>query len=75
MSLSARQEHILQVIRDFAKRGYSPALKEIGAAVGIRSTYGVRHQIAALESKGYLRSRPKGQHRSIALVEPLKAAV
>ena len=74
MSLSARQEHILQVIRDLAKHGYSPALKEIGAAVGIRSTYGVRYQIAALESKGYLRPRPKGQHRCIALAEPLKAA-
>ena len=74
MSLSARQEHILQVIRDFAKRGYSPALKEIGAAVEISSTYGVRHQIKALESKGYLRPRPKGVHRSYALTDRALAA-
>jgi repressor LexA len=74
MSLSARQQHILQVIKDFSARGYAPRYEEIGAAVGIRSTNGVRHQLKALTIKGYLRPRPKGQHRCTALVEPLKAA-
>ncbi len=74
MPLSDRQEQILQVIKAFAARGYAPRMEEIGAAVGIRSTFAVRHHIKALETKGYLRPRPKGQHRSIALAEPLKAA-
>ena len=79
MSLTPRQAHIVQVIRDFSKRGYNPALTEIGAAVGIGTVYGVRYQIAALEKKGYLRRPPKKQARSIVLTDlgrlaPLKTA-
>jgi len=71
MCLSPRQQHILQVIKDFAARGYAPRYEEIGAAVGIRSTNGVRHQLKALTIKGYLRPKPKGMHRSIVLATPL----
>lgn len=74
MSLTARQTHIMEVIRDFSKRGYSPSIAEIGAAVGITTIYGVRYQLNALERKGFLRPRLKRQHRCIVLAEPLQTA-
>jgi SOS-response transcriptional repressor LexA len=79
MPLSDRQAAVLKCIRDFAKRGYAPRYEEIGRVVGLRGTNSVRYQVTMLEKKGYLRQRPLGQHRSIALTEvglsaPLKTA-
>lgn len=35
-------------------RGYPPTLREIGAAIGVRSTNGVNDHLRALERKGYI---------------------
>jgi repressor LexA len=53
--LTWRQREILRVIRDSVRRhGYPPSRREIGRAVGLASTSGVFHQLAILQSKGYL---------------------
>jgi repressor LexA len=55
-ALTARQERILEMIRaSVLDRGYPPTMREIGEAVGLTSTSSVKHQLQALETKGYLR--------------------
>jgi len=55
-SLPLRQQHILATIRDWVNRyGYAPSTREIGDAVGLRSTSTVSKHLAALEDKGYLK--------------------
>lgn len=58
-SLTVRQEKILDTIRaSVSERGYPPTMREIGEAVGLTSTSSVKHQLQALEAKGYLRRDP-----------------
>ncbi|MGW7536426.1 transcriptional repressor LexA [Amycolatopsis sp. NPDC054798] len=58
-ALPERQQHILATIRDWVGRhGYSPSTREIGEAVGLRSTSSVSKHLAALEDKGFLRRSP-----------------
>jgi repressor LexA len=55
-SLPQRQQHILVAIRDWVVRyGYSPSTRQIGEAVGLRSTSSVSRHLAALEDRGFLR--------------------
>ena len=55
-SLPERQQRILVTIRDWVVRhGYSPSTREIGDAVGLRSTSAVSKHLTALEEKGFLR--------------------
>ncbi len=55
-ALTTRQERILEMIRaSVLDRGYPPTMREIGEAVGLTSTSSVKHQLQALEAKGYLR--------------------
>ena len=55
-SLPERQQRILATIRDWVVRhGYSPSTREIGEAVGLRSSSSVSKHLAALEEKGFLR--------------------
>ncbi|WP_181774563.1 transcriptional repressor LexA [Amycolatopsis pittospori] len=55
-SLPDRQQRILATIRDWVvEHGYSPSTREIGEAVGLRSTSSVSKHLAALEEKGFLR--------------------
>ncbi|MFE4610879.1 hypothetical protein ACFRK5_21395 [Streptomyces niveus] len=64
--LSPKQEQVLEFIRQItATKGYAPSIREIGDAVGLRSTSSVAHQIRALEGKGYLRSIPNGPRTSV----------
>ncbi|HEX7660277.1 MAG TPA: transcriptional repressor LexA [Pseudonocardiaceae bacterium] len=57
--LTARQQRVLEVIREWLDRvGYPPSVREIGEAVGLTSTSSVAHQLRALERKGYLRRDP-----------------
>ncbi|MFC7343486.1 transcriptional repressor LexA [Saccharopolyspora griseoalba] len=63
--LPDRQQRILAVIRDFVvKHGYAPSTREIGDAVGLRSSSSVSRHLAALEDKGFLR-------RSNTLAKPI----
>ncbi|GLZ36948.1 transcriptional repressor LexA [Actinokineospora sp. NBRC 105648] len=55
-ALPRRQQLILATIRDWALRhGYAPSTREIGDAVGLRSSSSVSKHLAALEEKGFLR--------------------
>jgi repressor LexA len=55
-TLPPRQQRILVTIRDWVVRhGYSPSTREIGDAVGLRSSSSVSKHLASLEDKGFLR--------------------
>ncbi|WP_130344680.1 transcriptional repressor LexA [Herbihabitans rhizosphaerae] len=55
-TLPPRQQRILVAIRDWVVRyGYSPSTREIGQAVGLRSSSSVSKHLASLEDKGFLR--------------------
>ncbi|ASU80769.1 transcriptional repressor LexA [Actinopolyspora erythraea] len=55
-TLPPRQRRILAAIRDWVlEHGYSPSTREIGDAVGLRSSSSVSKHLANLEWKGFLR--------------------
>ncbi|QGQ21019.1 transcriptional repressor LexA [Cellulomonas sp. JZ18] len=68
--LTARQRRVLETIRVAVEtRGYPPSMREIGEAVGLTSPSSVKHQLTALERKGYLRRDPH-RPRAIEVVQP-----
>lgn len=68
-SLSARQQDILSFIRDFIReKGYPPAVREIGKAVGLSSSASVHSHLQKLEDGGYLQRDP-AKPRAMELVE------
>jgi repressor LexA len=55
-ALPQRQQRILVTIRDWVMRyGYSPSTRQIGDAVGLRSSSSVSKHLTSLEEKGFLR--------------------
>ncbi len=64
---SDKAERILDYVNQFVhEHGYAPSVREIGAAVGLRSTASVSYHIQALQNKGLLLSPDsKGRKRSI----------
>jgi repressor LexA len=57
--LTERQRTILEMIHaHVAAHGYPPSVREIGDAVGLKSTSSVHAQLESLEAKGYLRRDP-----------------
>ncbi len=59
MAVSRRQKQILDFIaRETESRGYPPSVREIGQAVGLRSTSTVHGHLSQLEKKGYIRRDP-----------------
>jgi len=64
---SDKAEKILRYVNQFIQEnGYAPSVREIGAAVGLRSTASVSYHIQALQDKGLLQSPgAKGQKRAI----------
>jgi repressor LexA len=64
---SNKAEQILNYVNQFVQEyGYAPSVREIGAAVGLRSTASVSYHIQALQEKGLLLSPgAKGRKRSI----------
>ena len=58
-TITDRQRAILQFIETtMRERGYPPAVREIGAAVGLNSPSTVHSHLAQLERAGYLRRDP-----------------
>jgi repressor LexA len=71
--LTGRQRDIVRFCTDHIERnGYSPTLREIGAAVGLKSTAGVSYQVKQLERRGYLSYDP-GRPRTTTPRTPLRA--
>ncbi|GHS86550.1 LexA repressor [Actinomycetota bacterium] len=68
--LTARQRLVLETIRSSVEsRGYPPSMREIGESVGLTSPSSVKHQLTALERKGFLRRDPN-RPRAIEVVQP-----
>ena len=65
---SNKAELILDYVNQFVQEnGYAPSIREIGAAVGLRSTASVSYHVQQLQQKGLLLgSGSKGRKRSIA---------
>ena len=67
MSLTGRQQAILDFIRDFSVRSkYPPTIREIGKSVGISSTSVVNYNLNVLEKQGLI-ERDKTISRGIKL--------
>ena len=67
--ISDKQREILEYIKDsILNRGYPPAVREIGAAVHLRSTSSVHSHLEALEKNGYIRKDPI-KPRAIEIVD------
>ena len=64
---SNKAELIMDYVNQFIQEnGYSPSVREIGAAVGLRSTASVSYHLQALQDKGLLQSPgAKGRKRAI----------
>ena len=64
---SNKADLILEYVNRFVQEyGYAPSVREIGAAVGLRSTASVSYHLQALQEKGVLRSPGiKGRKRAI----------
>lgn len=70
--LTARQQEILDYIEQVVRTtGVPPSIRQIGAALGISSTNGVRSHLKALEKKGYIQ-RSLRMSRGIAMLDRLK---
>lgn len=75
--ITDRQREVLAFVVSFVRsNGYPPTLREIGAALKIRSTNGVSDHLSALERKGLLVcSNTKARGIRVVSVEPSPANV
>lgn len=64
---SNKAEKIVEFVNAFiAENGYPPSVREIGEAVGLRSTASVSYHLQALQEKGVFQSPPvKGRKRAL----------
>ncbi len=62
---SDKSEKILEYVRQFTyEKGFPPSIREIGAAVGLRSTASVSYHLQQLQEKGLLQTpEDKGRKR------------
>ena len=68
-TLTTRQQQILDYILDTVNnRGYPPAVREIGAAVGLSSPSTVHSHLSALVEAGYIRKDPS-KPRAIEILD------
>lgn len=65
---SDKAEKVLEYVNAFVQEnGYAPSVREIGAAVGLRSTASVSYHIQALQEKGLLAGPgQKGRKRALS---------
>ena len=68
---SNKAQLIVDYVNQFVQEnGYSPSVREIGAAVGLRSTASVSYHLQALQDKGLLQSPgAKGRKRAIVTTQ------
>ena len=69
--ITNKAEVIVEYVNQFIQEnGYSPSVREIGAAVGLRSTASVSDLLHALQDKGLLQSPgAKGRKRAIVTTQ------
>ena len=61
-----KAELILEFVNAFVQEnGFAPSVREIGAAVGLRSTASVSYHLQQLQEKGLLMPAQKGRKRSL----------
>lgn len=65
---SSKPEEILKFVNEYVQEnGFSPSIREIGEAVGLRSTASVSYHLHALQAQGALgASGQKGRKRALA---------
>lgn len=63
-----RQEILAYIRGHQVNTGYSPSLREIGDAVGLRSTHTVHYHLKSLEAEGRI-SRAPGKTRAITILK------
>lgn len=57
--ITERQAEVLRTITELAEqKGYAPTIREIGDALGIRSSQPVHQHLRALQRKGYITREP-----------------
>ncbi|MFR5875546.1 MAG: transcriptional repressor LexA [Eubacterium sp.] len=57
--LTKKQQAVFDYIKDIIdERGVAPSVREIGAAVGLKSTSSVQYNLNALEQLGYIKRDP-----------------
>ena len=68
---SNKADLILEYVNEFIyENGYAPSVREIGAAVGLRSTASVSYHLQALQDKGLLQAPgAKGRKRAIVTAQ------
>lgn len=67
--LTRKQQQVLNFIKSsIQRRGYPPSVREIGEALGIKSTSTVHAYLSRLERKGYIRRDPS-KPRAIGVVD------
>ena len=68
---SDKAQRILEFVNDFVQEnGFAPSVREIGTAVGLRSTASVSYHLQQLQEKGYLQSPgAKGRKRAIVTAQ------
>lgn len=68
--LKQRQQKILEFMKEeISSKGYPPTVREICAAIGIKSTSTVHKDIEALVQEGYLKKDPS-KPRALMVVDP-----
>ena len=68
-NISMKQTEILEYIKEVTlSRGYPPTVREIGEAVGLKSSASVHAHLATLEKNGYIRRDPS-KPRAIEIVD------
>ena len=68
---SNKSQLIVDFVNSFVQQnGYAPSIREIGAAVGLRSTASVSYHLQQLQEKGILQGADaKGKKRALATVQ------
>ncbi len=68
VELTQKEKDVYEYINECLERdGYAPSVRDICAAVGIKSTSSVHEYLRRLETKGYIR-KSSGRSRALSLV-------
>lgn len=70
-ALTPRQQQILELIaKDIRERGFAPSVRQLAQAAGLSSASSVKHQLDALEEKGYIRREPRLPRALEVVIDP-----